>query len=59
MINLKKATETCQNHNLRISESPSERVSVDVNTLLSQSNEIPLRTTYPTEPPTLIPVLRI
>ena len=34
----KKKIETCQNHNLCILELPSERVSVDVNTLLSQSN---------------------
>ena len=32
-----------------VPESPSERVSVDVNALLSQSDYISLRATYPTE----------
>ena len=32
----------------RVLEAPSERVSVDVNTLLSQSNYLSLRTAYPT-----------
>ena len=31
-----------------VPEPPSERVSVDVNTLLSKSNYLSLRTTYPT-----------
>ena len=31
-----------------VPESPSERVGVDVNTLLSQSNYLSLRNTYPT-----------
>ena len=31
----------------RVPEPPSERVRVDVNTLLSQSNYLSLRTTYP------------
>ena len=32
----------------RVPEPPSERASVDVNTVLSQSNYLSLRTTYPT-----------
>ena len=32
----------------RVPEPPSERVSVDINTLLSQSNYLSLRATYPT-----------
>ena len=32
----------------RVPEPPSEPVNVDVNTLLSQSNYLSLRTTYPT-----------
>ena len=32
-----------------VPEPPSERVSVDVNALLSQSDYISLRATYPTE----------
>ena len=51
MINLAENNRTLPKPSLtdhRVPEPPSERVSVDVNTLLSQSNHLYLRTTYPT-----------
>ena len=51
MINLAENNRTLPKPSLtdhRVPEPPSERVSVDVNTLLSQSNYLSLRTTYPT-----------
>ena len=51
MINLAENNRTLPKPSLadhRVSEPPSEQVSIDVNTLLSQSNYLSLRTTYPT-----------
>ena len=51
MINLAENNRNLPKPSLadhRVPEPPSERVSIDVNTLLSQSNFLSLRTTYPT-----------
>ena len=51
MINLAENNRTLTKPSFvdhRVPEPPSERVGVDVNTLLSQSNYLSLRTTYPT-----------
>ena len=51
MINLAENNRNLPKSSLvdhRVPEPPSERVSVNVNTLLSQSNFLSLRTTYPT-----------
>ena len=51
IINLAENNRTLPKPSLTdhsVPEPPSERVSVDVNTLLSQSNYLSLRTTYPT-----------
>ena len=51
MINIAKNNRNSSKPSLadpRVPEPPSERVSIDVNTLLSQSNHLSLRNTYPT-----------
>ena len=51
MINLAENNRTLPKPSFayhRVPEPPSERVGVDVNTLLSQSNYLSLRNTYPT-----------
>ena len=51
MINIAENSRTLPKPSLtdlRVPEPPLERVSIDVNTLLSQSNYLSLRTTYPT-----------